>query len=91
MKKIFYLFLGFTLFVSCKPKSYIITSKEDAIKKGIYKEPEVIIQPTKVIVEEIKEVPKVEPKKKRKHKASPPSFFILFFKHHRQVTPKAGG
>jgi len=68
LKKIFYLFLGLILFASCKSKSYIITSKEDAIKKGIYKEPEVIIQPTKVVVEETKEVPRIEPKKKKKHK-----------------------
>lgn len=38
-----YIFIVFTLllFAACKPTSSIITSKDDAIKKGVYKEPAV--------------------------------------------------
>lgn len=39
MKNYFYILLTLLLFTACKPTSGIITSKDDAIKKGIYKEP----------------------------------------------------
>ena len=39
MKNYLYISFLLLLFTACKPTSGIITSKEDAIKKGIYKEP----------------------------------------------------
>jgi murein DD-endopeptidase / murein LD-carboxypeptidase len=51
LKNYFYFLLIFTLFTACKPTSAIITSKEIAIKKGVYKTPD--LTKSEVIKDEI--------------------------------------
>lgn len=48
MKNIAYISLLFLLFTACKPTSSIVTSKEVAVKKGLYSEPKsVAVTPVK--------------------------------------------
>ena len=42
MKNYLYILFAFFLFTACKPTSSIITSKDEALKKGVYKEPAVV-------------------------------------------------
>ncbi|WP_298221279.1 C40 family peptidase [Flavobacterium sp.] len=63
MKPIFSLLLLFFFMVGCKPTSAIITSKEEAVKRGIYKAPANIKIAAKNNAEPKSVAAKIEPKK----------------------------
>ncbi len=63
LKPIFSLLLLFFFMVGCKPTSAIITSKEEAVKRGIYKAPANIKIAAKNNAEPKSVAAKIEPKK----------------------------
>lgn len=81
LKKLFYLFIILLFFASCKTTSVIITSKSEAEKRGLYKNPEgpifIKAEPQKKVVSTAKapkkaleKVPEKETKKDIKNRLS---------------------